>query len=167
MLCNFFSLKELNFGKLMDLYAEGNLKKAREEFSADDLNLGILKAEQDFYLYLKDVFFTVDNALYCVWEEKGKYLSALRLEPYREGLLMEALETHPDYRQMGYAKRLILEVLASLKNTGITAVYAHVHKKNVASLQTHIACGFQRVSEQAVYIDGSVNSFCCTMRYLL
>ena len=165
MLCNYFQLKEMNFGQLMEIYAEGNIEKARDEFSNEDLNLGILYVEQDFYQYLKNVFFAADGARYCVWEEKGRYLSALRLEPYKDGLLLEALETHPQYRRKEYAKQLIRSVLQLLEGTGVHAIYAHVHKKNTASLQTHMSCGFRRVSKQATYIDGSVNSACCTLCY--
>lgn len=165
MLCFFNNLKELNFGALMELYREGNRENAESQYPGDDLNIGILKSEQDFYQYLQEVFFTTEGATYAVWEEHGCYMSALRLEPYRDGLLLEALETHPNYRRMGYAKALISAVLEVLKESGIPAIYAHVHKRNDASLRTHASCGFRRVAEQAVYIDGSVNRHSCTLQY--
>lgn len=160
MLRVYHRLRDLDFGKLMELYKESNQENAEE------LNTGILQVEQDFYQYLNEVFFAAGGAFYALCEHEGAYLAALRMEPYRDGLLLEALETHPDYRKMGYAKELITAVLDFLRQEGVTAVYAHVHKKNIASLRTHISCGFCRISEQAVYIDGSVNSRCCTMRYL-
>ncbi len=160
MLRVYFRLRDLDFGKLMEVYKESNQENAEE------LNTGILQVEQDFYQYLNEVFFAARGAFYALCEHEGAYLAALRMEPYRDGLLLEALETHPDYRKMGYAKELITAVLDLLRQEGITAVYAHVHKRNIASLRTHISCGFCRISEQAVYIDGSVNSRCCTMRYL-
>lgn len=165
MLRVFYGLNELDFGKLMELYYEGNRENAEDQYPCDDLNIGILKAEQDFYQYLNEVFFPTEGAFYVVWEEHGIYLSALRLEPFREGLLLEALETHPDYRRRGYAKTLISSVLEQLKQKGIPVVYSHVHKKNTASLCTHLSCGFQRVSEHSVYIDGSVNWRSCTLQY--
>lgn len=160
MLRVYFRLRDLDFGKLMEVYKESNQENAEE------LNTGILQVEQDFYQYLNEVFFAARGAFYALCEHEGAYLAALRMEPYRDGLLLEALETHPDYRKMGYAKELITAVLDLLRQEGITAVYAHVHKRNIASLRTHMSCGFCRISEQAVYIDGSVNSRCCTMRYL-
>ncbi len=165
MLCVFYNLKGLNFGQLMELYREGNRENAEFQYPGDDLNIGILKSEQDFYRYLQEVFFTTEGAFYAVWEEHGCYMSALRLEPYRDGLLLEALETHPGYRRRGYAKTLILGVLEALKESGISTLYAHVHKRNEASLRTHTSCGFRRVAEQAVYIDGSVNRCSCTLQY--
>lgn len=165
MLHLFFRLQELNFPKLMELYSESNRENAEEQYSWYDANLAILKAEQDFYQYLNEVFFQTKGAFYAVWEDKGQYHSALRMEPYRDGLLLEALETHPCYRGMGYAKGLIHAALEVLKAEGVASVYSHVNKRNVASLRTHLSCGFCRVSEYAVYIDGNVNSQCCTLQY--
>ena len=91
-----------------------------------------------------------------------KMVSALRLEPYRDGLLLEALETHPMHRRKGYAKELVTAVMETV---GEQRVYSHVGKRNVASLNTHLSCGFQRISEQAVYADGSINDRCATLLY--
>jgi GNAT superfamily N-acetyltransferase len=165
MLKTYVRLGEIDFTKLMDVYYEGNRENAQDRYHNDDMNLGILKAEQDFYQYLREVFFREEGAVYAVWEEKGMYISALRLEPYADGLLLAALETHPEYRRKGYAKKLIEAVLLKLKDKGIIAVYSHINKRNTGSLQTHISCGFQRISEQATYIDGSVTSSSCTMAF--
>lgn len=147
------SLKELNFTALMEVYIEGNLEKAEE-------GLTLLQAEQEFYGYLQDVFFAVPGAVYCIWEESGEYVSALRLEPYKDGWLLEALETAPRQRRQGYAERLICQVLQLPE---YNKIYSHVHKKNLPSLRIHGKCGFCRISERAVYIDGSVNHNACTM----
>ena len=165
MLVLVHNLRELNFSALMAVYAEGNAENAEEFYPYDDRNIGILRAEDDFYQYLSQSFFTVRGAVYAIWQENDRYISALRLEPYRDGLLLEALETHPDYRRQGYAGKLILAVLNWLKEEGSGAVYSHINKRNLASLQTHLSCGFERISEQAVYIDGSVSGSSCTMRY--
>ena len=86
----------------------------------------------------------------------------LRLEPYRDGLLLAALETHPQMRRKGYAVKLILEVMTYAKELSI---YSHVSKKNIASLRTHEKCGFERIMEYAVYADGSVNDKSYTFCY--
>ena len=156
-------LRYLDFRKLMELYAEGNRENAQAHYPHLEINQGILSAEDDFYGYLQDVFFRTKGAVYCIWEENKTYISALRLEPYRDGLLLEALETHPDYRRSGYAVKLISAVSAYLAEKGSYTVYSHVHKRNTASLKTHLATGFQRISDQAVYIDGSVTNNSCTM----
>lgn len=144
------TVRELNFDQLMRVYIEGNEEKAHE---AESFSLGLLEAEQDFYRYLDQVFFRTDGAVYAIWEEDGEYCSALRLEPYRDGLLLEALETAPDRRRKGYAKKLIEAVLADLQPE---KVYSHISKKNHASIQTHLSCGFEKHLDYAVYVDGSV-----------
>lgn len=117
-------------------------------------------AEQDFYQYLREVFFPVPGAVYCIWQEENAYVSALRLEPYRDGLLLEALETAPGERRRGYAEALIRAVL---ERFAPTKIYSHVGKRNYPSLKTHEKCGFRRALDYAVYVDGSVNRHCCTL----
>ena len=88
-------------------------------------------AEQDFRQYLDEVFFRTTDAVCAVWEEKGNYVSALRLEPYKDGLLLEALETHPDQRMKGYAAMLISAVQQHLESVKI---YSHVSKCNTVAM---------------------------------
>lgn len=163
MLKLFFQLRELHFSDLMDVYTEGNSENAEVLYPYYDANFGILRAEQDFYQYLHDVFFRTEGAFYAVWIEGKTYVSALRLEPYRDGLLLEALETHPSYRNRGYAKRLISCVLDYLRSNGCKCVYSHISKLNTPSLRTHSACGFKKIADHAVNIDGSVTAYACTM----
>ena len=158
------SLKELRFRELMDVYADS---VAREASQCRDLpqGLAIQLAEQDMYQYLKDVFFRISGAICAVWQEEGLYVSALRLEPYRDGLLLAALETAPAARKKGYASILVREVQDWLRQQGDLKLYSHVGKHNTASLKTHFACGFVKISDYAVYLDGSVDHRCCTMLY--
>lgn len=155
-------LRELSFGKLMEIYQEGNLENGQIHYPDEPEDRQIALAEQDFYQYLQQVFFRTDGAVYFIWEEHGKYVSALRLEPYRDGLLLAALETHPEMRRKGYAAKLILEVMTYAKELSI---YSHVSKKNIASLRTHEKCRFERIMEYAVYADGSVNDKSYTFCY--
>ena len=150
-------LEELDFSALMDVYMEGNLEKAEEYGDG-----GLLRAEWEFRDYLREDFFRQRNAFYAVWEEKGKYVSALRLEPHKDGWLLEALETAPDRRRKGYAKMLIGAVLELM---GQTIVYSHVSKRNEASLRTHYACGFRKHLDYVVYLDGSVSRRAVTLKY--
>lgn len=153
MLRIFTRLADIQFDKLMEVYREGNEEKAQEPGGC------LWQAEQDFYDYLAQAFFAAPGAAYAVWEENGAYRSALRLEPYENGLLLEALETAPEQRRRGYAKQLIMSVLEYLHTQGeIRPVYSHVHKANKPSLYTHYTCGFQVHTDYARYLDGSVRS---------
>jgi len=155
-------LGELNFRQLMDVYEEGNLENAAKFYPREPQNQWLLLAEQAFHQYLRECFFPTKGARYCLWIVDGRYFSALRLEPYRDGLLLEALETHPAERRKGYAAALVNAVLTKYPDEKI---YSHVGKKNTASIKTHESCGFQRTAEHAVYIDGSVHSNSCTLCY--
>ena len=153
-------MNDFSFGKLMEVYAEGNLENGQDLWPDEPQWRQIALAEQEFYSYLRQIFFKTDGVACLIWEEHGRYISALRLEPYRDGLLLEALETSPEHRRMGYGTLL---VKAALEYAGNVKVYSHVGKQNVPSLRTHERCGFRRILEYSVYADGSVNDRCCTL----
>ena len=151
-------LEELDFSALIDIYSEGNLEKAEEYGDG-----GLLQAEREFYDYLREDFFRQKDAFYALWKVRGRYVSAMRLEPYGDGWLLEALETAPDHRRKGYAKELMHAVLDEM---GHVIVYSHVSRRNEASLRTHYACGFQKHLDHVVYLDGSVTNRAITLRYV-
>ena len=153
MLRIYHKLGDICFSELMKVYEEGNVENGRELYPDLADNLQILRAEQDFYAYLRDDFFCAEHAVYAVWEENGVYLSALRLEPFQNGLLLEALETRPGYRQRGYAKKLMDASLPIFSKP----IYSHVKKTNTPSLRTHKAYGFEVYADYAVFVDGSVD----------
>ena len=150
---------QLSFSALMEVYRGSNLKKA-----GFDEDVGVLREEQRLYDYLSQVFFRTYGARYAIWLENGRYTAAARLEPYRNGLLLAGLETAPDLRRKGYGERLLLAILESLPDG--TRLYSHVDKHNTPSLNLHRKVGFQRVSESAVYIDGSADCRCCTFSFV-
>lgn len=167
MLRLFYGLKELHFGNLMTLYTQSNQDNADELYGQLETGEALLKVEESFYHYLREDFFSVPGAVYAVWEEGGVYISALRMEPYQDGLLLEALETHPSFRKKGYARNLICAVLDHFKQQGRTVIYSHIVKQNTASLKTHETCGFHKFSDHAVYIDGSVTHNAYTMKLVI
>lgn len=159
------SLNGLSFERLMHVYQDANRKNGAVLAPFEPPERQKQLAEQDFYDYLHDLFFTVPGARYAVWVESDAYYSALRLEPYRDGLLVEALETAPECRQKGYATKLLRSVQNYLGTQGIVRLYSHVGKYNKSSLKTHWKCGFQIIADSAVYIDGSVTTRAFTMKY--
>lgn len=161
------SMAELNTEQLMAVYREGNIENGSEFFPDLDKDEQLNKAEFSFIDYLRQDFFRQKGAAYYVWASDGAYRSALRLEPYQDGLLLEALETAPGSRRKGYAYSLMCAVLAYLKNERAAVVYSHVNKRNIASLKIHEKCGFRRIKESATYIDGTVTQNSCTMCYYL
>lgn len=158
-------LHELSFSALMEIYEEGNRENGAEFYPDLPECQGILRAEQDFLQYLQDVFFRTPNAVYAIWLENDRYVSALRLEPYRDGFLLCALETKPDERRKGYALQLIRDVQDWLHKRGQCVIYSHISKKNLPSIGTHERCGFQKIMDHAVYLDGSVTNRSITMYF--
>ncbi len=138
------ALQDLPFSALMEVYIEGNQKKG-----------DLLQAEQDFYQYLKEGFFTRAEDCCCLWMEAGKPVSALRLQAYQDGLLLNALETAPEHRRKGYARALVQAVTEQFPERKI---YVHIHQTNAASRKLHEGCGFRKISDTAVLADGSFTS---------
>ena len=150
------SLREMQYSELMAVYHEF-LSITAQDWSGISPDHGLQLAEQDLWQYMDQVFFKTKGAVAVVWLRDGHYASILRLEPYRDGLLLSALETIPQYRRQGCAESLIRGVIAHLKESGENRIYSHVANKNKASLSLHLKCGFQKISDCAVYLDGSVD----------
>lgn len=158
------SLGELRFGELAAVYSDA-IQASSAQWSRYPRGLALEMAEQDFRQYLREVFFPTPGTLCAIWEVDGKYVSALRLEPYRDGFLVTGLETAPEQRRKGYGGALLQALLESLADQGPVKVYSHVHKRNIASRKTHEKCGFREISDCAVYLNGSVDFRCATLLY--
>ena len=155
---------QLRFGELMEVYADSNREKASDWPNLPPL-FALELAEQDHRQYLREVFFRTPGAILAVWEENGQYVSALRLEPYKDGLLLEGLETAPEHRKKGYAASLICCVQGYLRQQGAVKLYSHVSRGNKPSQKTHEVSGFRQIADCAVYINGSVDYRGVTLLY--
>ena len=76
---------------------------------------------------------------------------------------MDALETRPDCRRKGYAKKLLRAVLAELPPE--TRVYSRILRSNKASVALHLECGFRLWKPYAKFLDGSFRSDADTYLY--
>lgn len=149
-------MQDLQFRSLMDVYIEANEENGVLLYPNCERATQIMNAEQDYYTYLRDIFFRQTDSFYAVWDMGNHYGAALRVEPYRDGYLLCALEVPPILRRRGLAARLVAETLAYLAQQGKGKIYSHVSKSNVASMQLHQKCGFDIYLDHAVYSDGSV-----------
>ena len=136
------TMKSLDFPQLVGVYSGS--------FDPHDH-----KRTQVLYEYLID-FFKCYGGLYALWIEGECYCSALRFEPYRDGYLISGLETAPGKRGKGYAKSLMKSVLEYASKNGIERIYSHIANNNRVSIRLHKSCGFNKIQDYAVYIDGSV-----------
>lgn len=136
--------------QLLDVY-DDDIKKNSSNLGWENRFRAVEKFRENL-----DCFFLLKNATYAVWISGGRYIAALRVEPYRDGYLITGLETAPDARRKGYATKLLQGVIAHLKDEGKVPVYSHVDKGNHASMAVHKKCGFQILYDYGVYLDGSV-----------
>ncbi len=157
------SMKELSFPKLMEVYMEGNRENGALRYPEETPERQQALAEEDFRDYLSQVFFHGENPVYLILTTEGRYVSALRLEDYEDGVLLEALETAPGQRQKGYASELLREAANYLQGRAPVRLYAHVAKKNTASMKTHLSQGFRQCLDYARYIDGTVSRNAVTL----
>ena len=97
------------------------------------------------------------------WPELSEGEQLQRAEQDFYNYLNDVFFAAPDRRRKGYAATLLSAVRGYLADQGGAKVYSHVGKRNEASLAVHQKEGFHRISEQAVYVDGSVNNRCCTL----
>ena len=154
------NMSQVPFSQLKKVYEQSIKLSARRDYPGMDD--GLLQAEMDLYDYFRGVFFKTPGAYLCMWEEEGSVVSVLRLEPYRDGLLVTGLETAPNHRGRGYASALLSASCAMLQ-PGMP-VYAHIHRSNLASAAVHKKCGFEIIANYSKLLDGSVSSFYDTFR---
>ena len=150
-------LSDVDFDRLMELYADvciaaGN-RLAPGASPAHQREL----VREELRLDLRDGFFRQKGAAgYILTEADGTYLSGAWLEPYRDGILLQALTTRPDRRREGHADRLLRSLLGELPAG--SRVYSHVGRTNAASAGVHLGCGFRKTQEFAVMLDGTVTT---------
>lgn len=152
------TLAQLDYDQLMTVYKETNLENGRKIAPYDSASRQQQIAEDLFYNYLRECFYDRKGAIYCILSRNNQYISALRVEPYQDGLLIEALETVPHLRKQGYAGKLLSLMKEYLCEHGGTVLYSHVSKKNHASQSVHEKAGFRRICDFAAYIDGSISN---------
>lgn len=142
-------MAELDIEQLMGVYKEQNWN------------------ESDMLSYLREVFFRQKGAFYAVWVADSAYKTAVRFEPYEDGMLLHSLETAPAARRKGYAQLLLIHTLDYLRTTDCKKIYSHIDKRNKASLALHTKCGFDIISDCAVYLDGTVTQYSNTLQICL
>jgi ribosomal protein S18 acetylase RimI-like enzyme len=150
----------------MEVYRQTNQKNAAEEYAYMETEQGILEAEQDHYAFLSE-FFRLPQTFLALWVSEGVYKAALRVEPYADGVLIEGVETAPDSRGKGFGTLVLKNTLNYLVANGADKVYSHIAKDNLASINLHEACGFRKLTDYAIFVDGSVDQRSFTYVYLI
>lgn len=158
MLHKFDRRNRPNTTVLLNIYREGIAEKAKQYTYVSSEHDRMRMAEEDFLYYVNTVFFGVHNAWYFLWENAGTYVAALRVEPYKDGTLLSALETTPALRNRGYGKCMVNSLICHLRSIQGLPLYSHIHKRNAISEHLHQICGFEKVSDYAILLDGTITS---------
>ena len=149
-------IQDINMGQLLELCEESCRTNGLRDYPDLPMEEQFFRAQGDIIQYMQNHFFQNADAFCAFWVIDGRYVSTLRIEPYRDGLILSALETAPSHRGRGYAGSLVKQVLAYLQYKAVK-IYSHIERTNKASVAVHVSCGFRKISETAVYLDGSVS----------
>ena len=150
----------LPYGAVMEIYQDELRCRAQKAYTDVSPTEALFEAEQDFYSYLSQDFFSVKGAFLVILGDA----SALRMEPYMDGYLLTGLCTAPAHRRKGLANMLLRHAISVLPEN--CPIYSHVEKSNEASVAFHKAFGFMTISDHAQLIDGTHASDYWTLRYL-
>lgn len=153
--------EDLPFSSLMEVYEQSNRTHGANKYPHRDANEQLALAEQDLYEYLHDSLLN-KTAIVALWSSEGRCVAALRLEQYRDGLLLTSMETRPIDRKKGYATELVRAVVAAFVDQKI---YSHIYSSNHASVALHEKCGFCRIASFAEFLDGSISNQAYTYLY--
>ena len=153
MLLEFKSMTDEEISRLIhDVYPEGCIENAKWRYpDREDLSQAIEEEAEYFAKFLKEKFFPKENNTYYVLDVEGEWVSALRLTELDGFYYLEALETPPKQRKMGYGARVLKETIEFLAKRGPVVIRDSVKKDNLASLATHRKCGFVIEHENAIY----------------
>ena len=145
----FHDLSGLNWSQFFAVYRESSAENAAEWYPELSSEEAIAKYEEGYRDYMTGDF-QVEQGTLLVLETDGAYRSALRLLPQgQNAFLLEALETHPEYRELGFGKRILQETMLYLHGAFPNCtVCSHVSRKNKISIQTHRAAGFTASKEE-------------------
>jgi len=140
-----------NMHQLLSVYAESNAAHGASLLPNgscwEQLRLGEEMFRESVFAFLR-----INGAALALWSDSGRCNSALRLEPYLDGLLLSCLETAPEDRGKGAAAALLDAVLENSR----CKIYSHVHKDNTISLKLHLNAGFSVFSDYSSLLDGTV-----------
>ena len=146
------NIQQISYSALMLVCRESIIHSGKQNYPGFSEAEQLIQAENDLYDYLTTMFQTDSKAICAVWVAEGSYKAILRLEEYRDGLLLNSLETAPEARRKGYGSLLVQNTLLQFPNINI---YCHIHRNNKASIALHEKCGFCKIADSSLLLDGS------------
>ncbi len=135
--------------ELLEIFRESSRENAPEWYPELTPEDALQKYERAFLQYMCEGLYQ-EGGILAVLRDSEHYRSSLRLYPYHgeNSFLVEAFETRPDSRKMGFGKQLYEKVIARLeKEYGRVTLNAYTGKGNAASIAAHLSAGFAREQE--------------------
>lgn len=153
--------------ELLEIFRGSSLENAPEWYPEMPPEDALQRYESEFLQYMCEGLYQ-EGGMLAVLRDEEHYRSSLRLYPYHgeNSFLVEAFETRPDSRKMGFGKRLYEKVIAQLeKEYGRVTLVAYTGKGNAASIAAHLSAGFAREREYWEEEDGTRNESQVTLVY--
>ena len=160
------TFENVNAADFLAVYRESSEENAPEWYPEMSGPEALARYEGEYLAYMRTAFWE-EGGLLALLSDDGVYCSALRLYPLKEEkrFFVEALETRPDRRRMGYGTLLFQKLIEQLEKVlGIITLVSNPHKTNLASIATHLSAGFVRTAEYFME-DGVKNEKMTTMVY--
>lgn len=154
--------------EFLEIFRESSEENAPAWYPELGRDAALQKYEDGFLQYMREAFFQKEGGILAVLRDEAHYRSSLRLYPYgaESRFFVEAFETRPDSRKLGFGKRLYKAVIAQLeKEYGEIELLANVYKTNAASIAAHLSAGFVQEKEYWEEEDGTRNDKQVTMVY--
>ena len=145
----FRDLSELNWKQFFAVCSESVRAGAAERYPDLEESEAILKYKADCRTSLPGALRQTHGML-LILEKEEIYRSLLFLTPQDQNrFLLDRFETHPEYREMGFGKKLLQKMMLFLHQNSIgSSVCSRVSPKNKISIQTHRAAGFYAAKDE-------------------
>lgn len=160
------SFDNVNENEFLEVYRESSLENAPNWYQELSPKDALARYESEYLDYMRTTFWD-EGGLLAILSDENVYCSALRLYPLdgNNRFFVEALETRPDRRRKGYGSLLFHLLIERMEiEFGNITLVSNPHKKNIASIATHLSAGFVRTAEY--FIDEGVkNESMTTMIY--
>lgn len=129
--------------RLFSIYAE-SMTDMKENFAS----FGEMKAA--YASFLAD-FITNPKQLVLVETTDAVWVSGLRAVETETGhWFLEAVETMPEKRKMGYGRDLLCHTIGYLQSLGMKELSCTISRGNTASQMLHSKCGFVPTAEPPI-----------------
>ncbi len=166
--CSIQCCDEKTIAALLCVYAQstGEIYKKQYEGRYDSDEYARAALLQDYSDFIEE-FITQDDRYIFAVKEHGEYIAALRIIQMSEsGWYIEALETSPEYRRMGFARYLLKQTLRCMRTLGAKTIISVIGNDNLASHGLHTACGFENTGKIPRDIEGIPVGNCRVFEYV-